>query len=324
MSGPNVPVELLEELLLSSGPRLTPPEVVEQAEVNRETADRLWRAMGFPVVPDDDAALTPEDLDALRRVGALVESGVVDADAVVQVARTLGQAMARIAETVAGTVFEWLDDRDVEDAVEPLAGRLLPEVDALVVYLLHRHLVAAAARRLDAAEPGEQWLAQTIGFADVVGFTALTRELPPAAMQQLVNRFETVAADVVVDHGGRVVKTIGDEVMFATAEVVDGAAVAVDLAAAFAHEPDVPDVRVGLACGPVLSHHGDLYGPVVNLAARAVAAARPGTVLVSEDVAAALDGGEGRGGFVAKPLRRRKLKGLGTTPLHVLRPAAPS
>jgi adenylate cyclase len=140
-------------------------------------------------------------------------------------------------------------------------------------------------------------------------------------MQQLVDRFESVAADVVVDHGGRVVKTIGDEVMFATAEVVDGAAVAVDLAAAFAHEPDVPDVRVGLACGPVLSHHGDLYGPVVNLAARAVAAARPGTVLVSEEVATDLDGVDR---FATKPLRRRKLKGLGTTPLHVLRPASAS
>ena len=310
------PVELLEELLLSSGPRLTPPELVEQAGVERASADRLWRAMGFPVVPDDDAALTTEDLAALRRVAALVDSGVVDADGVVHVARTLGQAMARIAETVAGTVFDWLEDRDVEDAVEPLAGRLLPELDALVVYLLHRHLVAAAARRLDTDEPGEQWISQTIGFADVVGFTALTRELPPAAMQALVSRFESVAADVVVDHGGRVVKTIGDEVLFATAGVADGAAVALDLAAAFADEPDVPDVRVGLACGPVLSHHGDLYGPVVNLAARAVAAARPGTALVSEDVAAALEGVDG---LVTKPLRRRKLKGLGTTPLHVLR-----
>jgi adenylate cyclase len=94
-----------------------------------------------------------------------------------------------------------------------------------------------------------------------------------------LNRFETVASDVVHGGGGRVVKLIGDEVMFA----VTGAGAAGDIACmlvdAIAAEPTLPPVRVGIAAGDVLVRYGDVFGPVVNLAARLVAQARPGSVL---------------------------------------------
>jgi adenylate cyclase len=82
-----------------------------------------------------------------------------------------------------------------------------------------------------------------------------------------------------------VVKQLGDGAMFVAETPAAGGAIACELAAAFAAADGVPPVRVGLAWGSVLSYVGDYFGDVVNLAARLVALARPGTVVVSAEVA---------------------------------------
>ena len=124
-----------------------------------------------------------------------------------------------------------------------------------------------------------------VGFADLVGYTAFARTLTPAELSRLLRRFEEMASEVISDHGGRVVKQLGDGAMFVAETTDAGAAIACGLAAAFAAADGVPPVRVGLAWGSVVSYVGDYYGDVVNLAARLVALARPGTVVVSAEVA---------------------------------------
>ena len=122
-----------------------------------------------------------------------------------------------------------------------------------------------------------------VGFADMVGFTMLSQHLGDEELAAVVSRFEELAHDTVVALGGRVVKMIGDEVMFVVPTATGAAQIGLSLAEAYAGDELLSDVRVALAIGPVLVQDGDFYGPVVNLASRLVGVANPGTVLVSDE-----------------------------------------
>ena len=149
-----------------------------------------------------------------------------------------------------------------------------------------------------------------VGFADMVGFTVLSQHLGDAELAAVVSRFEELAHDTVVALGGRVVKMIGDEVMFVVQTATGAAQIGLSLAEAYADDDLLSDVRVALAFGPVLVQDGDFYGSVVNLASRLVGVANPGTVLISGDLRTALDN-EGAEGFDTRALRPRNLKDIG-------------
>ena len=127
-----------------------------------------------------------------------------------------------------------------------------------------------------------------VGFADMVGFTLLSQHLSDEELAAVVRRFEEISHDIVTSARGRVVKMIGDEVMFVVDSVADAARIGLDLADAYADDDLLSDVRVGLACGPVLLRDGDYFGPTVNLAHRIVNIGNPGTVLMSDEFHAAL------------------------------------
>jgi adenylate cyclase len=183
-----------------------------------------------------------------------------------------------------------------------------------------RHLAVAVGRRNARGEdPDAHEIA--IGFADLEGFTALSQQLPDDELAQVVDRFETIAYDVVSAHAGRVVKMIGDEVMF-TVDAADAAAqIGLALAEGTRGADELSDLRVGLAAGPLLEREGDLYGPVVNLASRITSIAFPGTIVVSESVRDQLEGQEE---YRLRSMRARYLKDIGRVPLWVLRRAAPA
>ena len=111
---------------------------------------------------------------------------------------------------------------------------------------------------------------------------------------------------------------IGDEVMFEIDDPGTGVELALALAGAYHDDDSVSDVRVGLACGPVLRREGDLFGPTVNLAHRIVGIAYAGAVVVAGDVRVALEDDER---FAWKTLRTRYLKDLGRVQLHAVRHA---
>lgn len=283
----------LERELLGGTRRYTRTEVAERAGVPVEQARHLWRALGFADVEDDNVAFTDRDVEALTTVQRLVERGVIEAETQVAMTRAMGQSLARLAEWQVAALTQALagDAQVGEDNALAAARELVPVMERLIGYVWRRHLAASTGRAL--ANPDElDARTMTVGFADMVGFTSLTRHVDEGDLATLVERFESIASDVVAELGGRVIKTVGDEVMFAADAPAGGVEIGLTLLDRVGAVEDLPDLRVGLACGGVLSRLGDLYGEPVNLASRLTSAARPGSVLVDKELATAIGDAE--------------------------------
>lgn len=319
---PPDPWRALADALLGPA-ELTALDVARDSGIEPDESRRLWRALGFPPVADDERIFTRADVAILQEVRTLLEVDVAHHDDLVQITRVIGQALARVADAQVTASAARLEQMNAAspDALDPavIAERvatLAPRLEQFLAYVWRRHLMAALRRR--AAQPSALDRSLAVGFADLVGFTALSQALAPHELAHAVDRFEAIAYEHIPEHGGRVVKTIGDEVMFAADAGVDAARIALALADAYARESDLPGVRVGLASGPTLSWEGDLYGPTVNLASRLVNLARPNSVLVSDDLGRAL---QDEPGFALRHLRAVNLQGIGRVRLWVLRRA---
>jgi adenylate cyclase len=314
---------VMEHLILPDPPRYTSVQVAEMAGMPLDIVKQYWRSLGFPDVDDDAVGFSDYDLDAITTVGELLRFRMVDEAVAVQMARVIGSSMARIAEAeiTASPVLSGAED-DVARAelLMATADATIPSLSKLLEYAWRRHLQAAARRGalLRSTESLAPTATLAVGFADLVGFTALSQQLSEKALADVVNRFEELAYDVVVRGHGRVVKMIGDEAMFVCDSVLDAVRIGLNLAEAYGDDEHLSDVRVGIAFGPVLAREGDYYGPVVNLASRIVNIAHPGSVVVSESVHDEVAPGESGSEFAWKGLRARYLKEIGRVPLWVV------
>jgi adenylate cyclase len=314
------PWRLLTEALLGT-PALTSTEVAAAAAVDLEFARRLWRALGFPPAGDNEHLFTTADVAVLKATCELRDRLAIAPALLFQLARVTGHSLGRLADAQIAAIAE---PRDESSAPAALADvdvpsdlvALLPELERLLRHVWRRHLVAAFARIAAIPAGADRILA--VGFADLVGFTAMTQALDADALAALVDRFEATAYEHVLGQRGWVVKMIGDEVMFAAADAI--AAARIGLALARAHQADatLPPVRVGLAHGPTLAWEGDLVGQTVNLAHRLVNLARPGTVLVSDGLGKQL---AVEADFTLRHLRPVRLQGIGPVRPWVLRNA---
>ena len=285
----------IEQTVLGGQRRYNRVQVSEAAGVSADRASRLWLAMGFAEVGDDDLVFTDGDIEALRIWNGLVTSGAIAQEDEVPHARAMGQTLSRLADwqtreimARAEELTQTLDGADRAASAADMAEALLPVVERLQAYVWRRHL-AAAADRLLLASPGEPLAtAVVVGFADIVGYTSLARHYGTGELAALLEAFEEDTSETVVSHHGRVVKTLGDEVLFVAGSPRDAAEIAIRLTAQGRAGRGLPALRVGMAAGQVLSRFGDVYGPVVNLAARLTSLARPETVLVDAELAAAL------------------------------------
>jgi adenylate cyclase len=282
-----------EETLLGGPRRYTRVQVSEATGVDRDRAQRLWMAMGFAEVGDGEAVFTDGDIEALRTWNALVDSGKIAIEEEVPHARVMGQTLSRLAEWQAREVIARIgvlapgEDGQAAGAGD-LADTLLPVIEHLQSYVWRRHL-AAAYERIRLAPPSEMSAAtMTVGFADIVGYTRTSRHSAIEDLAALLETFEEDTSEAVVSNHGRVVKMVGDEVLFVTDRPADAAEIALRLTSPGRPEQGLPALRVGMAAGRVLTRFGDVYGPVVNLAARLTSLARPGTALVDTELAGAL------------------------------------
>jgi len=284
-------LEVVEGVLLGARPTLTRVEVASRAGVALPVAQELWRLMGFAEVGDAEVAFTEADVQALRDTERLVALGVLGPERRAALVRTWGRSYARLAEWQTRLLTEVAaDGRDDAGALAGLTEEVLPLVESLQGYVWRRHLASATARTL-ATDPVPSPVSdQTVCFVDIVGYTHRSRALSERELAAWLERFEGVCAEAVLDHGARVIKSIGDEVLVVADTATGAAEVALALTARGADPDDgFPEVRAGLAHGPVLSRLGDVFGEAVNVAARLTSLARPGTVLVDAGVHAALD-----------------------------------
>lgn len=291
---------------------------------------RLWVALGFPADPDDNAVEYSEsDIEAAQTFAKLNVLASADVHRQTTAARTLGRSMARLAEWQVDLVTEEILDRianitredprvDPKEAARIATDEVVSEFETLQRYAFRRHLDAALARSLDeGAVTGDTMRVLAVGFADMVGYTRLTRHLEPDELSALLEAFETATSNAIVAHGGWVIKNVGDEVMFAANTAVEGARIALAVQeAAIASHGVTQELRVGLAYGEVLQRFGDLYGSVVNIAARLTGVARPGTVLVDDGAAVAI---EPDPQFLLRHLATVRVKGIDRLHGHVLR-----
>jgi len=277
--------------------------------------------MGFADV-GDEVAFTDEDTDALRLIGTLLRRGVLDHDTALDVARSLGQTTSRLADWQVDTFGRLLAERGVIDRADPLSEEsagalfrelelLLPAMERLLVHAWRRQLAAAFERGLgDAGQPDAVDAGRlTVGFVDQVGFTRLARGLDAAELGALVDRFESRSADVVAAESGRLIKTLGDEILFVASDPGAAAQIALRLIALHESDSTVPRLRIGLATGFVVARRGDVHGTTVNLASRLTALARPDSVLVDPVTAVELADDDR---FALHPQPPRDVRGIGT------------
>jgi adenylate cyclase len=287
---PHALPQAFEQTLLGGERRYTRHELSAKAGISVGRGEKIWRALGFATVPDDEIAFTDDDVEAARLLVALENDGIVDQATELSLARKLGQTQSRLASWQAAMFFALLSESDLgtEDATETVT-LLMPAMERLQNYVWRRHLASASGRVVGSAGEASHAV-RVVGFADIVSFTRLSRSLTEAELAELLERFEGLAADVVATHGGRVIKSLGDALLYVADEPAQGVTIALALQDRIAEAGDLPHVRIGLAYGAVLIRLGDIYGPVVNVAARLTAEARPGRVLADRDLAAALDG----------------------------------
>ncbi|EST23595.1 hypothetical protein N566_25470 [Streptomycetaceae bacterium MP113-05] len=318
----------IEELILGAGRQYTPFQAARAAGVPMELASRFWRAMGFANV-GQARALTEADVLALRRLAGLVEAGLLSEPMAIQVARSTGQTTARLAD--------WQMDSFLEDLTEPpepgmtrnevtypLVQLLLPELEEFLVYVWRRQLAAATGRVVQAQDDDETVARrQAIAFADLVGFTRLTRRLEEDELGELVEAFETTAADLVAAHGGRLIKALGDEVLYVAEEAGTAAEIGLRLIETLGNDATMPELRVGIAFGTMTTRMGDVFGNTVNLASRLTSIAPKDTMLVDgafrSELTGAGDAPESEKEtddvsgfrFALQPLYQRPVRGLG-------------
>ena len=306
----------LERAILGESPSLTSEDVADATGVSLEQTRRLWRALGFPDA-GEEVAFTDADMLALRTLLGAVENGAIDFDTAVRLTRALGQTMARLADwevaTLAGRVEQLEAGDEATGSRIGSALRLAEQVgvpfEHLLLYAWRRHLAAAVARieALGANDDDLHTTEVTVGFADLVRFTALSNELDDDRIGDLVEIFESRCADVVAGRRGRVIKTLGDSVLFVSEDPVRAMEIALGIVEVIGRDGRLPDVRIGLATGSVIMQLGDVFGPPVNLAARLTGVARRNRVITDRRTAELLPPGQ----FESRPLPPRPLRGFG-------------
>ncbi len=302
--------QLVDDAVLPGSDIYTIEQVAELAGADVDTTRRLWRALGFADPRPGDRIGGELDVAVLKLVFDQ-ELTAVGVENMVQQTRVMAGAIHRITELWVDQIRLALDSGDPE--LLALTGDITSDQDRTMWMLgyLHRRLLAAGLRRELANRTSGAGNEHSAVFADLVGFTTLTERLGPLELSRLVGTFEAIAHDTVAEHGGRLVKTIGDEVLFA-ADTPELAVKTTEQLMRRAAADGLPPLRAGIDHGPTVSFEGDLYGSTVNRAARLVAEAPPGTIAASPTVRASVPRGPWR------TLGVRELKGVGPVEVSVL------
>lgn len=307
--------------------KYTLAQAAQLLEISESQIRWFWRAMGFPLISDSDHPMfTDYDLQMIREQTAMIDHGAADPDTM----NSLVRAQSYFADRLVLWQFEAL--------VEENEGRFdLEEADARqwllehigeyeefltyqMVYAWRRHMGALMRRieaELEQIRSGEQATEdplerqRAMGFVDLVNFTHTSGQLSPHALVDFVRTFEFTCRDVISTYGARVVKMVGDAVIYVADDLATGVQAVDQVVKALQESPNMPDVRASLVWGSVVSRFGDIFGPSVNLASRLCNVAPVNGILVDHSTAEALYQLDSQG-FDIQPYDIPELEGIGT------------
>ena len=191
-----LPLLAVERLMVPAAATYDLAAVSERTGLDVDQVRQLWRTLGYPVPRPDEVAFTDADVEILTEVGQLMAGDVASADLVLQMSRVIGSSMARIASSqvdvisarVAGSPRSAAvaDTELTDERIVVSASKLLPIVPSVLTATWRRHLQAAIRRRLSIAETGQGQLG-VVGFADLVGFTALSQQVGDDELAAIVD-----------------------------------------------------------------------------------------------------------------------------------------
>jgi class 3 adenylate cyclase len=317
-----------DRILRPSRPRYDAEQAAAVLGTDGATVSRAWRSFGLPAPVEP--VLGEQDLAALRTW--LLVKDLLGADAATALGRVLGSGMSRLAEATSATMRG--DDSGLGQSMDRArsgsevvtaqvyaeASKLVPQIGN-VLDAVHRHHLEAARRHFELVAPTPDRVRCGIGFADLCDFTAMSSAMPMDALSKMLSEFEDLATDTVNELGGRVVKFMGDAVMY----VAPTAPMLAALSCALVSHPEAEaaglKARAGIAYGDLLAQDGDYFGPPVNLASRLVAIAAPGEILAAPSVVPLLDASH-----IAVEREAQSIRGIAepVTPYSIVSAPGPS
>ncbi len=271
---------------------LTLAQVAEITGLDETFVRRLWRALGLIGSESDEAVASEEDITAFGTMAAA--SAFVGEEVTLEMARSVGSGLARIADAVQSLGRTLSPEGSVATSGDELEtarfwAMAAPYVASLgaVLDVLFRHHYEVARWHFERSDSMDLMLGGrarlAVAFVDMSGFTTAAEELGAVEFDHLVKQFMTDVSEAVHDRGGRVVKFVGDAAMIVAADAETLASITAALVAEQGREGGLA-LHAGLAYGEMLTRDGDCFGSPVNLAARLAALAGSGSVLASAEV----------------------------------------
>ncbi len=295
--------------LVGGRERWTFAEIAKRAGLDTDFARRVWTELGLP--EDEVTSFSERDLPLLEYF--VWSRELFGDEETLHSARVLGSSLSQLADSEIAQIRTALEAPLAKSGGTRLdIGRLLlglldvvPRLHEAMLVMHRRQLLSAGQRYalwgVRASEAGTTDC--VVGFADMVGFTTLGEHLETAALDAVLRKFEHRVVEVATSTSSRLVKLIGDEALFVAGNTEDALAIA----SALLRDPDLPELCVGLAAGEVVTRGGDVYGSVVNLAARLVGIAAPGQILAD---ARAVERLAPRTDAIVEPLGPRPIAGF--------------
>jgi adenylate cyclase len=312
--------EVTTESLLATRDDLTIDDLAARAGLTPEQLGRVLRALGL----SEDSCSTEDVL--IATAGAAMVKLFNNEEEALRLMRVVGSSIRRIAEASVAAYIAVVEKPLVDADATVLAHAQAQALSIEGVRRMAEGFPRVFARHLrDVIRTGRTARLQTgdyttarlaVGFVDLVGFSTLAQELTPSGLWRLLDDFEDRAFETVAEHGGHLVKHIGDEIMFVVLEADAACEIALSLVDAFRKPEATITPRSGLATGDLLTREGDYYGVEVNLAARLADIAVPEEILVSADTKRLAEKNDVDDAFVFEPAGRRALKGF-ATPVEV-------
>ena len=274
-------------------------DVAAETGIPLEVLRVLREAIGF-ALPEPDDRMREDELRVVPILQTLVSRGfpvpVLD-----RLLRVYGDSLRRITEVEADWWHRYVvlpslasGKTEVEMHEETLefGVELAPLLEQALLAMYHAHqehtwvenLIGEIEDALDRTGLRTRLIEPpAICFLDITGYTRLTEERGDEAAAELATQLTPLVLRSAERHDGKVIKWLGDGVMFHFREPTGGVVAALEMVDAIA-AAGLPPAHVGLHTGPVVFEGGDYFGRTVNLAARIGDHAAPGQVLVTQEI----------------------------------------